>query len=82
MKNALDLINYRLLTFDDDGHLLPPVVEGDFRSDAEAINYSRLQFPNLTVEVWCGRRLAATVDPSGDGRYELEEQSAPRSRWL
>lgn len=82
MIKAVDFINYRLLTFDDDGHLLPPVVEGDFRSDAEAIDYSRLQYPNLTVEVWCGRRLAATVDPSGDGLYEREEQSPFRARWL
>jgi hypothetical protein len=69
---------YHLLTFDDDGRILPPSSEARFRSDAEAIDYCRSKFPTLTVEVWCGRRLAATVYPDD----EHEEPSLPRSRWL
>ena len=82
MTKAVDILDYRLLTFDDDGRFLPPLIEGHFRSDAEAINYARTQFPHLTVEIWCGRRLAATVDPSEDGLNERDDQPRFRSRWL
>ena len=82
MTKAVDFLDYRLLTFDDDGRFLPPLIEGHFRSDAEAINYARTQFPHLTVEIWCGRRLAATIDPGDVGLHEREDQSVFRSRWL
>jgi hypothetical protein len=44
MTRAVNFINYRLLTFDDDGRFLPPVVEGPFeamrkRSTSRAFNF-------------------------------------------
>jgi hypothetical protein len=62
MRQALR--HYRLYSIDPGGRIHRPPIEANFHTDAEATAYARSLLETERIEVWCGTRRVASLEPT------------------